>query len=78
MAFNLDDYTTVQERIAEFWGKYENGAIRTKVIEASNTRFIVVAELFKNATDEKPFSTGHAQEVISDLLYQPLAHNTGI
>lgn len=66
MAFNLDDYTTVQERIAEFWGKYENGAIRTKVIEASNTRFIVVAELFKNATDEKPFSTGHAQEVISD------------
>ncbi len=66
MAFNLDDYTTVQERIAEFWGKYENGAIRTEVIEASNTRFIVVAKLYKNATDAQPFSTGHAQEVISD------------
>lgn len=66
MAFNLDDYTTVQERIADFWQKYENGAIRTEVIEASNTRFIVVAKLYKNATDAQPFSTGHAQEVISD------------
>jgi hypothetical protein len=66
MAFNLDDYTTVQERIAEFWERYKDGAIRTEVIEASNTRFIVVAKLYKNATDSQPFSTGHAQEVISD------------
>lgn len=66
MAFNLDDYTTVQERIAEFWERYKDGAIRTEVIEASNTRFIVVAKLYKNATDQQPFSTGHAQEVISD------------
>jgi len=66
MAFNLDEYTTVQERIAEFWERYKDGAIRTEVIEASNTRFIVVAKLYKNATDQQPFSTGHAQEVISD------------
>lgn len=66
MAFNLDDYTTVQERIAEFWERYKDGAIRTEVIEASNTRFIVIAKLYKNATDQQPFSTGHAQEVISD------------
>lgn len=66
MGFNLDDYTTVQERIADFWERYKDGAIRTEVIEASNTRFIVVAKLYKNATDEQPFSTGHAQEVISD------------
>ena len=66
MGFNLDDYTTVQERIADFWERYPDGAIRTEVIEASNTRFIVFCKLFKNATDPQPFSTGHAQEVISE------------
>jgi len=66
MGFNLDDYTTVQERIADFWERYPDGAIRTEVIEASNTRFIVFCKLFKNAADPQPFSTGHAQEVISE------------
>ena len=64
--FNLSDYTTVQERIADFWERYPDGAIRTELIEASNTRFIVLCKLFKNATDPQPFSTGHAQEVISE------------
>jgi hypothetical protein len=66
MAWNLEDYTTVQERIADFWERYPDGAIRTELIEASNTRFIVLCKLFKNATDLQPFSTGHAQEVISE------------
>lgn len=66
MAWNLEDYTTVQERIADFWERYPDGAIRTELIEASNTRFIVICKLFKNATDPQPFSTGHAQEVIAD------------
>jgi hypothetical protein len=64
--FNLSDYTTVQERIADFWERYPDGAIRTELVEASNTRFIVFCKLFKNATDPQPFSTGHAQEVISE------------
>jgi hypothetical protein len=66
MAFNLDDYTTVQERSNIFWERYPDGAIRTELVEASNTRFIVVCKLFKTTTDPQPFAMGHAQEVISD------------
>ena len=64
--FNLDDYTTVQERSNIFWERYKNGAVRTRIISESDTRVIVVCELFRDSADEKPFATGHAKEVISD------------
>ena len=66
MAFNLDDYTTVQERSNIFWERYKNGAIRTRIIEESETRIIILCELFRDSADDKPFATGHAKEVISD------------
>ena len=66
MAFNLDDYTTVQERSNIFWERYPNGALRTRIISESDTRVVVVCELFREATDTQPFATGHAKEVISD------------
>lgn len=66
MAFNLDDYTTVQERSNIFWERYKNGAVRTKIISESDTRVVVICELFRDTADEKPFATGHAKEVISD------------
>jgi hypothetical protein len=66
MAFNLDDYTTVQERSNIFWERYPNGAVRTKIISESDTRVVVVCELFRDVSDEKPFATGHAKEVISE------------
>ncbi len=66
MAFNLEDYTTVQERSNIFWERYPNGAVRTKIISESDTRVVVVCELFRDQADERPFATGHAKEVISD------------
>ena len=66
MAFNLEDYTTVQERSNIFWERYKNGAVRTRIISESDTRVIVVCELFRESTDTQPFATGHAKEVISD------------
>jgi hypothetical protein len=66
MAFNLDDYTTVQERSNIFWERYPNGAVRTRIVSESDTRVIVVCELFRDNADEKPFATGEAKEVISD------------
>ena len=66
MAFNLEDYTTVQERSNIFWERYKDGAIRTEIIEASNTRFIVICKLYRQSDDAQPFAVGHAQEVISD------------
>jgi hypothetical protein len=66
VAFNLDDYTTVQERSNIFWERWPDGAVRTELVEASDTRFIVVCKLYKNANDSQPFAMGHAQEVIAD------------
>ena len=66
MAFNLEDYTTVQERSNIFWERWPNGAVRTRIISESDTRVVVVCELFRDSTDSKPFATGHAKEVISD------------
>ena len=66
MAFNLEDYTTVQERSNIFWERYKNGAVRTRIISESDTRVVVVCELFRDNSDEKPFATGEAKEVISD------------
>jgi len=66
MAFNLDDYTTVQERSNIFWERWPDGAVRTELVEASDTRFIVVCKLYKNVNDAQPFAMGHAQEVIAD------------
>ena len=64
--FNLSDYTTVRERLVEFWKRYPNGRIETEILEWSDSRFIVAARLYREATDEKPFSTGLANEVITD------------
>ena len=66
MGFNLEDYTTVQERSNIFWERHPNGAVRTRIISESDTRVVVVCELFRDNSDEKPFATGHAKEVISD------------
>ena len=66
MAFDLSEYTTVQERSNIFWERYPNGAVRTKIVSESDTRVIVVCELFRDSADERPFATGEAKEVISD------------
>ena len=64
--FNLDEYTTVRERIDEFWKRYPNGRISTEILEWSDKRFIVAAALYREITDTFPFTTGLACEVVSD------------
>ena len=64
--FNLDEYTTVRERVIEFWKRYPNGRIQGEILEWSDKRFIVAAHLYRETSDEKPFSTGFANEVITD------------
>lgn len=64
--FNLQDYETVESRLEKWNGEYPDGRIETELIEASNTRFIVMAKLFKTEADAKPCSTGLAFEVITE------------
>jgi hypothetical protein len=66
MAFNLEDYEPVEERLEKWHAKYENGRIETEILEHSATRFIVLCKLYKTATDDKPFASGVASETISD------------
>ena len=64
--FNLADYETVESRLEKWIKEYPDGRIETELIEASNTRFIVGAKLFKTEADAKPCSTGLASETISE------------
>jgi len=66
MAFNLEDYTTVKERIDLFWSMYPMGRILTDVIVERPEYIICRTELYRDDVDTRPFSTGHAKEVISD------------
>ena len=66
MAFNLEDYETVETRLEKWHGKFPDNRIETELIEASNTRFIVFCKLFKTEADPKPCATGLAFETITD------------
>ncbi len=66
MAFNLQDYETVESRLDKWWKDYPDGRITTKLEEASAARFIVSAQLYKTEADAQPYATGLASEVVSD------------
>jgi hypothetical protein len=63
MRFNLDNYETVEQRLAKFWEKYPNGQIFTTVHYYDENRVVFRAELYKDITDPRPVATGHAEEV---------------
>jgi hypothetical protein len=66
MAFNLADYETVESRLEKWWKDYPDGRVSTKIEQATDTRYIVSAELFKTEADVKACATGLASESISD------------
>jgi len=66
MAFNLADYETVESRLDKFWKEYPDGRIFTKIEQATDTRYIISAQLFKTEADAQPWATGLARESVSD------------
>lgn len=66
MAFNLQDYETVESRLEKWWKDYPDGRVATKIEQATDTRYIVSAELYKTEVDAKACATGLASESISD------------
>ena len=66
MAFNLANYETVDERLHKWWKEFPDGRLETEVVEATNTRFIVICRLFRTEVDQKPYATGIASETVSD------------
>jgi hypothetical protein len=63
--FNLEDYETVEERLAKFWKDYPDGRIFTEIIEHTLQRFIVKASIYRTEVDAYPWTTGFAEETVS-------------
>ena len=64
--FNLADYETVEERLIKFWKENPDGRIETELIEATPSRFIVHARIFRTEADAKYWTSGLAFEHITD------------
>ncbi len=63
--FNLEDYETVEERLAKFWKEHPDGRISTEVVEHTLQRFIVKASVYRTEMDAHPWTTGFAEETVS-------------
>ena len=64
--FNLEEYTTVAERIRLFRQMHPMGRILTYLIHEDATRVVFKAELYRDDEDEYPFSTGYAREITAE------------
>ena len=63
--FNLEDYETVEERLAKFWKDHPDGRISTTLVEHTLQRFIVQASVFRTEVDAQAWTTGYAEETVS-------------
>jgi hypothetical protein len=61
--FNLDDYIPVNERIIEFYKRYEEGSIQTEIVDHDEEYSWVImrAYAYRDSDDKTP-CVGHAQE----------------
>lgn len=64
--FNLDEYTTVAERIKLFRQMFPMGRIITTLIHEDASRVVFKAELYRDDADDRPFSTGYAREITAE------------
>lgn len=63
--FNLSEYQTCAERLELFWKDHPDGRVDTKLIEASASRFIVQAYIYRTEVDQYPWASGLAEETVS-------------
>jgi signal recognition particle subunit SEC65 len=63
--FNLSEYQTCAERLELFWKEHPDGRVDTKLIEASSSRFIVQAYIYRTEVDQHPWASGLAEETVA-------------
>jgi len=61
----LENYSTVAERIEQFWMLNPKGRIDQNIIYQDGTRYIVQTDLYRDATDMLPYATDFAEEIRS-------------
>jgi hypothetical protein len=64
--FNLADYETVESRLEKFIKDFPDFRISTELESFQNDRFIVKAYLYRTFADSVAFSTGYAEEKVTD------------
>ena len=64
--FNLDDYETCEVRLDKWWKENPDGRVATELISFQNGQYIVQAYLYRTFADSVAYSTGLAEEKISD------------
>ena len=64
--FNLADYETVEVRLEKFIKDYPDSRIATELEVCDRDRYIVKAYLYKVAADTVAWTTGYAEERVSD------------
>lgn len=63
MAFNLDDYEPVADRIERFWTDHKAGRILTEMVHRDEKSFIVKASVYRDEVGDAD-ATGYAEEII--------------
>jgi hypothetical protein len=66
VAFNLEDYEPVEERLSKWWKENEDGRVATELISFQNGQYIVQAYLYRTYLDSVAYATGLAEEKITD------------
>jgi hypothetical protein len=66
MAWNLNDYEPVEDRLRAWWEGHPLGRIDTTLISSEGNRFIVGAYLYRDDTDSRPYAAGMAEETVTD------------
>lgn len=61
--FNLDNYETVEDRLARFWEDHPAGRVATELIAHDGDQVIFKAAIYFDAADPIPRSTGFAEEL---------------
>ena len=66
MAFNLDEYTPVSERIKQFWIDHPAGAIHSELVFDDGKRCIIKTTLWLDKDDAQPTTVDYAEEHLTD------------
>ena len=66
MAFNLDEYTPVSERIKQFWIDHPNGAIHSELVFDDGKRCIIKTTLWLDKDDPQATTVDYAEEHLTD------------
>lgn len=65
VAWNLNDYEPVEDRLRRFWETYPSGRVSTSVLPSEPGQWIVRAFVYRDINDAHPSADGTAHEVVS-------------